>query len=500
MDKYLMYLRKSRADRDYSDEDTLERHRTRLNALCRARELYVAEVLSEVSSADSIAGRPEMMRLLSLVESGQYAGVVCVDMDRLSRGSGADQALVINTFKYSGTKIITPQKDYDFSSETDEQFAELGLFLGRSEYRLIKRRLMQGRIDSAKEGKYAGGTAPYGYRTYKLQKQKGYSLEIVTEQAEVVRLIYDLYLRQNIGCRAIAAFLNTHGYRNQLGNLWSDGHVYKILNDPTYSGKIRYRDHVEDKVMRGGQVVTVERKNADAILADGLHEAIIPPAVFEAVQEAKKHRRTPHVRLEAKLQNPLCSLLTCDQCGKKLALRSPSRTGLRTVYCRTPGCPTCEAPIEQVEARVLEALGEWLAGYEIEDTYESRIPDLEAELAKLEEDLRAEDRRLDRIADLLEQGIYSPEEYLRRKDATAERIRSASERFNVLVGEIAREKEYEARKRDLAPQVANIVERYREIPDAKQKNVLLKAVVEKILYHKLTRGDFDLTVFPRLPR
>ena len=118
----------------------------------------------------------------------------------------------------------------------------------------------------------------------------------------------------------------------------------------------------------------------------------------------------------------------------------------------------------------------------------------------MEAELEKEARRLDRIADLLEQGVYSVDEYLRRKDSCVERTRTLSNALEALDEGIAEQRAYDAQKRDLAPQVASIVEKYREIPDAKQKNVLLKAVIEKIVYHKLARRGFDLTVFPRLPR
>ena len=244
MKQYLMYLRKSRADRDAVDEpvlQTLQRHRSRLDEYCKQHRIFIPEenVLFEVSSADSIASRPMMMELLHRVESGLFAAVLCVDMDRLSRGSGADQALVINTFKYSGTKIITPSKTYDFANDMDEQFAELGLFMAKSEYRQIKKRMRQGKIDAVKEGKYPAANPPYGYKTYKL-KQKGFSLEVVPEQAEVVKIIFEKYVNENAGSQVIGRWLNEHGYRDQFGNLWSTSHITKILADPTYTGKVRY--------------------------------------------------------------------------------------------------------------------------------------------------------------------------------------------------------------------------------------------------------------------
>lgn len=63
------------------------------------------------------------------------------------------------TFKYSGTKIITPMKVYDPENEFDEEYFEFGLFMSRREYKTINRRLQRGRISSAKEGKFVGKTA-----------------------------------------------------------------------------------------------------------------------------------------------------------------------------------------------------------------------------------------------------------------------------------------------------------------------------------------------------
>ena len=88
MEQYLMYLRKSRMDTDYENisvKETLSRHRTILENFCKAKKLHVAEVLEEVVSGESLYARPEMMRLLDMINTGMYAGVVCMDIERLSR-------------------------------------------------------------------------------------------------------------------------------------------------------------------------------------------------------------------------------------------------------------------------------------------------------------------------------------------------------------------------------------------------------------------------------
>ena len=71
--------------------------------------------------------------------------------------------------------------------------AEFKTFMSRREYKVINRRLQRGKLAAAKEGKWVPCRAPYGYRRIKLKNEKGWSLEPVEEEADVVRLIFQLY-------------------------------------------------------------------------------------------------------------------------------------------------------------------------------------------------------------------------------------------------------------------------------------------------------------------
>ena len=93
MDRYLMYLRKSRMDTDYDEvsvEETLSHHRQILDRFCKDKKLNVVEVLEEVVS-------------------GMYAGVVCMDIERLSRGSSMEAGYIMQIFQTNYCKIITPR-------------------------------------------------------------------------------------------------------------------------------------------------------------------------------------------------------------------------------------------------------------------------------------------------------------------------------------------------------------------------------------------------------
>ena len=177
MEQYVKYLRKSRFDRDYAElsvEETLKRHEDILDNLASSRGYHIAKTYYEVVSGESIAARPEVQKLLEEVSAGIYTGVLVVDLERLARGNGADQAYISQVFQYSETKIITPLKTYDPTNEFDEEYFEFGLFMSRREYKIINRRLIRGRDSSASEGKYLGSIAPYGYKRAELDGEKGF--------------------------------------------------------------------------------------------------------------------------------------------------------------------------------------------------------------------------------------------------------------------------------------------------------------------------------------
>ena len=141
MEQYAKYLRKSRFDRDYAElsvEETLKRHEAILDKMAGERGYHIAKTYYEVVSGESIAARPEIQRLLEEVNAGVYAGVLVVDVERLARGNGADQAYISQVFQFSGTKIITPTKALiEGHNMSDRPVLRRKLFQNRSDDALV---------------------------------------------------------------------------------------------------------------------------------------------------------------------------------------------------------------------------------------------------------------------------------------------------------------------------------------------------------------------------
>ena len=134
-------------------------------------------------------------------------------------------------------------------------------------------RLWPAREQKAREGKWNGGFAPYGY------KLENGELKIAEDEADVIRAIYDQYLHTNAGVNGVAKYLNSHGYTKKLrqnGSIpaFTDVFVRSVLDNPVYMGKIAYgRRKVEKKLGTRNEMHVVIQK--DFPIYDGQHEPII---------------------------------------------------------------------------------------------------------------------------------------------------------------------------------------------------------------------------------
>lgn len=521
MERYLVYLRKSRKDRDMELQtgvfDTLQRHRDALLGLANSKGYTIAGIFEEVVSGDTIAERPEMQKLLAAVETGKYTGVLVMEVPRLARGNTRDQGTVAETFKYSDTKIITPDKIYDPSDEADEEYFEFGLFMSRREYMTINRRLQRGRMASLNEGKYIAGSPPYGYCKVKIEHQKGYTLEISPEQARVVKEIFRLYTDgaprpdgtlEPIGSYAIANQLNAQGIPSPGGIKWSAVSVRDVLKNPTYAGFVRWAYRPQTKQMIGGVLTTSYPVSKNCKLQRGLHEAIISELTWRRAMAAMRSRSHAPVPSAKQIANPLAGLLYCSVCGRSLVQLPKGTKGGPTIMCPTPKCPTVGSRRDVVEQALMESLSNWLKSYQIKI---SQQPDQSIERREeLADALAAAQKTLDKLSvqkgslyDLLEQGVYTQDVFLERSRILASRMTEAETSVQRLRQHLDSVNEAAQARLQLIPRVQNVLDMYNTLDNPADRNALLKSVLDHVIYFKSIGGqwkesDMKLYIFPKI--
>lgn len=528
MNEYCLYLRKSRADMEaeaHGEGETLARHERILMDYANKHKLNITKIYKEVVSGETITARPVMQQLLSDVEKGMWSGVLVMEVERLARGDTIDQGLVAQTFKYSGTKIITPIKVYDPNNEFDEEYFEFGLFMSRREYKTINRRLQAGRIQSVKEGKWVGNKTPYGYKRVKLLGQKGYTLEVVPEEAAVVRMIFELYTigeeqqdgsLKRLGSTLIANKLNHMKIPPAVAEKWGPARILEVLRNPVYIGKIRWNHRPGVKKMQDG-IITIERPRADEgayLLYDGLHEAIIDEELFYKTQDYLKNHKPKPAPNKKPIKNPLSSIIVCGLCGAKMVRRPyPNRTP-DTLICPASGCKNISSYLSFVENRVLISLQQWLNDYKLKLSIEIRenISNNEIEVKKLnikrlEDEIKVLNKQMNNIHDFLEQGIYSTETFLERSKIINDKLTELKANLKVLNKELEEDTKVQRSIIEFIPKVEHVLEVYDHVEDPEVKNALLEEVISKAVYTKTERvgkdknfDNFELIVYPRIPK
>lgn len=525
---YCLYLRKSRSDMEAESRgegETLARHEKTLLDLSRHLKLNITVIYKEIVSGETIAARPVMQQLLSEVEQDAWDGVLVMEVERLARGDTIDQGIVAQTFKYSNTQIITPMKTYDPNNEYDEEYFEFGLFMSRREYKTINRRLQRGRMQSVKEGKFLGSNPPYGYIRKKLEDQKGYTLELNPEQADVVKMIFELYTKgekqengeyKRLGVGLVVRKLNALRILPMKGDVWVNSSIQGILRNPVYIGKIRWNSRPQKKKIVDGQMKN-ERPRAKAedwILVEGLHEALIDNDTFNLAQEYLANNPSTPCPRNVKTKNPLIGLIVCGLCGRKMVRRPYNQKKQPdTLLCPATSCSNISSQLSYVEERLLQALENWLKDYrlnwELKDN-ENPNKDIQIDIKKksiktLDDELKNLEKQIGNIHNLLEQGVYSIDTFLERSRVINDKITAAQKYKQTLLNDLNFEEAKNQSQRIIIPKVEKLLELYKVTDDPSIKNELLKEVVSKAVYTKAVNGrwhnkpdDFELVLYPKL--
>lgn len=507
MAQYIMYLRKSQMDRDFENlsvEETLKRHRTILDEFTKQKKLNVTVILEEVVSGEALSSRPQMLKLLDLVNTGEYDGVICMDIDRLSRGSSVDSGYIMQILQLNDCKIITPNKTYDLLNETDEQFADMKFMFSRYELSTIRKRLITGRDTSVKEGRFMGSVAPYGYKIIKLKGEKGNTLEVIPEEAQVVRMVFDWYTQDGLGMGQIADKLTTLHIKPRKMTEWSSQVVRKMLTNEHYTGKLPWKKNRLGKKFVDGQLTKKRYVNKEYEIHNGRHEPIISEEQFELAQQVRKNNCTRPVKINLEIANPFAGVLHCGHCGTNMTRTTPSKknpnakTRFKCIKSKRCGCKSHIA--EEVENAIVTEMKEWLAGYivELEQNEVHKDDGLEVSLEMLKNRLEELFEQQDNICELHEKKEYSDRLFARRNAAIEAEIDKVESDIADLELKISEQKEEADIQSSIIPTSQYLLDNYDDLTP-KEKNDIWKLILHKVDYVKTEKGkEFNLTIYPKV--
>ena len=507
MDVYAIYLRKSRADLEaekLGEGETLARHKKILTELAARKGLFIGKIYQEiVSGAESIDDRPEIKQLIEDCYAGKYKGILIVEVTRLSRGSQKDAQTIMDCLKYAnrnnGVLVITPTKTYDIAhNHDDEEYMEFELFMSRREYKMIKRRMDRGREQAVVEGNYMGSYRPYGYDILKTKTAR--TLVPNEDEAPIVKLMFELTVKENLSPRKIAERLDAMGVPTYTGEAeWNGATVKTILTNPTYMGKVKWNDRMQVKTMVNGELVTSRPRSNHTekyMEYDGKHKdyALVDEETFQAASSRFQSDRT---KANLKLINPLAGLLFCKNCGFAMQYQ-PYKTkptvAPRFLHRQSTKCKVKSVFASDVMNAVVHSLKLYIEDFEAKI---DNMPDVDentilAQMEGLQKKANQIKKKLSKAFDDYEDGIYSANEFVERKAKHNASLAALQKQMDELESSIPEKEEYEEKIMFLSDALDALLD---DSLDAEIKNEYLKRIIDKIEFSRENDDEFILDVF-----
>ena len=300
------------------DGYSLDAQKARMKAYADFNDYQiVGEYEDAGKSGKSIEGRASFCRMMEDIKSGKD-GVSYVLVFKLSRfgRNAADVLSTLQVMQDFGVNLICVEDGIDSSKDAGKLMISVLSAVAEIERENIRVQTMEGRIQKAREGRWNGGFAPYGYRLVDGE------LQINEEEAPAIRTIFEQYVNTDTGANGLSKYLETHGFQklarqNGTSPLFSATLIRSILRNPVYCGKIAFGRRKLEKV-HGTRNEYRQVPQENYLLVDGLHEGIVSEELWNAAQVkllTQSKRYEPVTRNKTEQAHLLSALVKCPVCG-----------------------------------------------------------------------------------------------------------------------------------------------------------------------------------------
>jgi len=295
--------------------------------------------------------RPALLRLLDDIRAKRVDVIVVYKVDRLTR-SLADFAKLIELFDLHGVSFISVTQSFNTTTSMGRLTLNMLLSFAQFEREITGERIRDKVAASKKKGIWMGGALPVGYRV------ESRALHVVEAEADFVRMLFRRYLELGSVVR-LKVRLDDEGITSPVritgsgrargGKQMSRGHLYSILSNPTYIGKLQHK----------GQ------------LHDGLHAPIVPMEIWDTVQRRLAEQTIPR-RAAVKDELSFLAGKLFDDRGHRMTAGAAAKGSRRWRYYVSRATltgrgqdagsiPRVSAP--QIEAFVIDAVKRRLASH-----------------------------------------------------------------------------------------------------------------------------------------
>ena len=336
------YIRLSRDDGNI-ESDSIVSQRSLLRRYVKENNYIVVDEYVDDGFTGTNFDRPGFKKMIQDIELGKINMIITKDMSRLGRDYIGTGELIEKYFPNNNVRYIAINDGIDtFIDNTNNDIAPFKAIMNDMYAKDISKKVKSSLHSRMKDGLYVSGRCPFGYMKDPTNKNH---LVVNVEQANVVKLIFDLALKGNT-YHFIAQYLTQRkiktpaSYYNYVWNtkcstecisqeygVWVDTTIKAILTNRIYTG-----DAVQGKTKKINYKLkkTVKNNPDDYIIVENTHEAIIDKSTFNYIQTLlPKNVKRP----EKKRFYLLDGLLYCGDCKHRITIRYQNKTGRSYTTC-----------------------------------------------------------------------------------------------------------------------------------------------------------------------
>lgn len=384
---------------------------------CRRYAGEGAQVFQDKGFSGKNTKRPAFTELMQAVEAGQIQKILVYRLDRFSR-SIADFSRLWEILQQYGVEFQSVTEQFDTSSPMGRAMLNIVLVFAQLERETTAERVKDNYIHRFSLGAWPGGPAPYGFDLTKVTDEGRLVSSLnANDQAEIVRRIFEAYVRPETSLRSIARELTAQGIHGPKREAWDNVTLSRILHSPLY---VRADEDVywhylamglqiqqDIEAFDGAHACNVigrrdrsrNKYNALAgqLLTVANHEGIIDSGLWLRVQE--KLSKNPQIsRSNAGKYSWLTGLMKCGKCGYAVKINySKSEDRFYLICSGRSNLASCDASIRvdlrELERQVAAQLWELLDACPLEDI----CPDSR----EASEELLAIEQKIDRLVNVL---------------------------------------------------------------------------------------------------
>lgn len=491
-----VYARKSRAEEGEKD---LENHLIRLKGRCEVNE-WNYEIYKEIGSGSTLDDRPKMMELLEEIKTGRFDAVVVVDIDRLSRGKGADLDRILGIFRNNNVKIVqeSPYEVYDLTNSNHAQMLEMKMFFGNMELAQTKKRFKEGKRLGLHLGKWMFGQSPFGYDIDKKTKK----LVINQEEASILREMYDLYVNQDYNTVDTAWFLNSKGYTTRDGNVFHSKSITRLLQNETYTGTLVYnKSEGTHKVKEGLYSSGLPFRRLPK--SEWKRKYNVHPAIF-TMEEHKavldKIKKSPYISSGKRTISPLTDLCFTPE-GEKYTVGNYNRkTGTpyniqiqrekyeeKSEYRRVS-----IALIQNLILESIKALEERLVTMLEDNNHEMEAKQLHTKSKKLQQEIKRMENEIDKIQEGFIAGLFDAMEAKHLKKKRNEDLLKLEQELLEVSNKI--DKVSDSSNLNRKDRIKEVYDKIISTDSPEEVNKLYKSIIKSIIVSRKSRDEIDIKI------